>query len=293
MLTIDPSIRQSGKEGIVEPSANLIDSQVSNMRAVQEKKEFYYQTSKEFVNRFNVQMTAKFETAVRDVQPSLSSRQLLASTDSKIDHIVREAYRTDLLQYAPFVLFEREIVHAQWEDLLITYRDSMKPLYRSELKDVIDAWKDDVKRSTGEEMENQFANQEREPEGLSRKLTTIKRSKTLAGGPRNVEKKPGGKIAGYKAFASALADWTQAILLEQNFMTDFFHLHSGENLDFPELIMNTSPSVQQPNNLADLRKYDPNRGLAKVVKETVDTIFSSSYSDMQQLVYHVLAQDPM
>ena len=294
ILTIDPSLGQQNRQGAMNQSVNSIGNEVSTMRAVQERKAGYLKESGAFIERFKDFLTTKFERFEADASRSVQTKRATSSPDSKIDHSRREAYRSDFRQYSAFVLFTTEIDAVASEGLLDVYINAVRRPYEIEFRNVESEWKGIAKRPMGEEQDSLFTTQEKESEGLGRKLT-VKRSKTLREGPRNIsgDKSQEGKIPGYQAFASALADMSQAIFLEQNFIVDLFHLSSLETLDFPDAIEGMINGTTKERSLDDKRTFDPDRNKAKVVKSTVARIFTFWPNDLQRLVDLLFEQEKL
>ena len=295
MLTIDPSLGQRSRQGTADQSQTSIGTEVSTMRAVQEKKEGYLRESIVFIRRFNEFMTTKFERFEGDISRSLETKRTYLTPSTKIDLTRRDSYRSDFSRYSAFVLFAREIDSGESDKLLETYVNSVKRPYEIEFNEVKSEWKRSAKRPTGEEQELLFAVQEKESEGLGRKLTTVKRSKTLREGTRNIsgDKSQDGKVPAYQAFASALDDMSQAVFLEQNFVVDLFHLSSLETSDFPDVVDSMIRETNKELNLGVKRTFDPDRNKAKEVKGLIARMFSFWPNELQRLVDLLFEQDKL
>ena len=295
MLTIDPSLGQQSRQGTVDESPNSIGTEVSSMRAVQERRDGYRKESNVFILRFKEFMTTKFERFEGEIDSSLEKRRAHLSPNSKIDLGRRDSYRADFSRYSAFTLFAREISPSEFGNLLGDYVKSVKRPYEIEFRQIESEWKDSTRRPMGEEQDFLFTAQEKESEGLGRKLT-VKRSKTLREGPRNFssgDKSQDGKIPGYQAFANALEDMSQAVFMEQNFMVDLFHLSSLETVEFPDAVENMINGNDKGQNLTHKRTFDPDRNKAKEVKFFMEKIFSFWPNDLSRLVKLLFEQDKL
>ena len=293
LLTIDPGLGQQNRQHPVDPDTNSIGSEVSTMRAVQEKKAGYLKESGVFIRRFQEFMTTKFERSEGEIGRSMEARPA-ASPESKIDHTRRDNHRSDFRQYSAFVLFTAGIDTQASEKLLEIYVDTAKRPFSVEFRSVEAEWKKASRRPMGEEQDTLFTFQEKESEGLGRKLT-VKRSKTLREGPRNIsgDKSQDGKIPGYQAFANALADMSEAIFLEQNFVVDLFHLSSLDTTDFPDAVDGMINGTSKGRSLTEKRTFDPDRNKAKIVKTMIGRLFSFWPNDLQRLVDLLFEQDKL
>ena len=290
MITIDPSIRHQDDE---ENTANGISSDFSNMRAVKDQKEKYSRASMAFVETFNNKMISKFRAGQVQITEMLHSQRSQPAPGTKIDHAVRNRFRTDLLYYSPIVLFEREVRREQHQFLLDKYASSVVEAYRSQFKNVIQAWQKDTKVSAGNE-DVLFTYQEKEAEGMARKLT-VKRSKTVikAEGPKGlgIDRDQSGKVEAYVAFNGALIDLSQAIVLEQNFVIEYFHLHSGQDVDFPDLIERASRGQQIHTHLIESRGYENDRDLRTLIRSVVSQTFSGWAEMLKATSEQILNED--
>lgn len=306
MLTIDPAIRQSaGRPSSSDStlkvngsnSVGKVGTEISTMRAVQEKRNVYRRESLDFIQRFKQYLAIRFREAERSMLDSVerSRTNALPTTGSKMDPTRRDRLRADLWIYSPLILFTRDIGPLEWEELLRMYEGTAKGPYQEELRDNIGAWKRVARVPSGGEQEVLFTSPERESDGLMARTLTVKRSKALRDGPRtpNSDKSQDGKVPGYEAFAGALFDITTAIFVEQNFLVDFFHVSSLETTEFPDLVAASDPESRRLGAPEQKRLFDPDRALAKRVQNTMDDMFSSWPSDLQNFVDWVVQQDAL
>ena len=301
MLTIDPKLKQHGRPHSSDSKGTGsttmgIGAEISTMRAVKEKKQGYESQCNAFILRLRDQMNGKFQDFESMTKDSLS-RPKLPLAGSKRNPHARDASQEMLWPYSPLILFVREVSRSHWEALIQTYETSAKRLYITECRDYVSEWKSVAKKPTGDHEEVLFTQQEKEAEGTSlvgRKLT-VKRSKTLREGPRmpNIERGQDGKLPGYEAFAGALFDTAQALVLEQNFISDMFHVSSLETAEFPDLVASTPPAARRGTDLSRFRNFDPDRNMAKQLQSVMDEMFSFWPAEVQNLVDWVVAQDPL
>lgn len=289
MITIDPSIRQDDEKD----AAKGISSDVSNMRAVKDQKDKYSRASMAFLQTFNNKMFSKFQSGQNQIKDLILSQRSQSAPGTKIDHTIRKKFRTDLLYYSPIVLFEREVRKEQHQFLLDKYAFSVVDAYRDQFKQVTQAWHKDIKTSVGSE-DVLFTYQEKEPEGMARKLT-VKRSKTVlkAEGPKGlgIDRDQSGKVEAYVAFNGALIDLSQAIVFEQNFITEFFHLHSGQDVDIPDLIDRASRGQQIHTHLIEPRGYENDKELRSMIKNAVSQTFPDWDPTLKTTIDQIINED--
>ena len=307
MLTIDPKLHQTssrpGSANRLNADRNSIvdkiGSEISTMRAVQEKKIVYRRESIGFVQRLKQHMSGKFREAGADtsntVQRGRNSTSL--KTSSKLDSHSHDSARAELWKYSPLMLFAREIDAFEWEELIRLYENSVKSPYQEEFRVNIAAWKRITKKTSGEEQELLFTTQEKENEGIVGRKLTVKRAKTVRadGFSRNSsgEKPRDGSINGYEAFAGAVYDMTQAIFVEQNFVVDFFHISSLENIDFPDAVAAATPESRSEVNLSQKKLFDPDRQMARRVQNTMEDIYAFWPSELEELIEWFVRQDAL
>ena len=301
MMTIDPKMRQHGRPssamGRLQPEnpADTIGNEVSTMRAVQEKKDGYRSESVFFVQRFKQFITVKLREVEVQIADASQKYRNLPQSNGKLDLYKRDQPRSGLWMYSPLILFAREIDPMEWESLLRIYESTVKKAYQEEYRENISAWKKVARKPTGDEQDVLFTTQEKESDSLVGRKLTVKRSRTLREGPRTAsgDKTQEGKIPGYEAFAGALEDMSQSIFLEQNFMTDMFHVTSSETTEFPDLVASVPPEARRSGNLSQKRAFDPDRNMAKKMKSLMDDIYSFWPQEVQLMVDWVVSQDSL
>ncbi|MCJ1312172.1 hypothetical protein MMC25_005846 [Agyrium rufum] len=306
IITIDPRLRNH--EGSRPTTSDQLDvhrlsgvdrmsSEVSTMRAVQERKEGYRRESYEFVYRFKQYISVEFrkaETATLEaIERGRGKMPLKGAT--KLDLNLRERSRVGLWMYSPLMLFTREIDITEWTELMRTYESTTKKPYQDEFRDNVAAWKRVARKSSGEEQATLFTSQEKEPEGIVGRKLTVKRSKTVRDAVRNSsgEKNQDGNLSGYESFAGALFDMAMSIATEQNFIVTFFHASSLENMDFPDAVAAAPPEMRAEVNLVERRLFDPDRQMAKRVQNVMEDIFSFWGPEVENLVDWVVKQDSL
>ncbi|KAI0459183.1 exocyst complex component Sec3-domain-containing protein [Xylaria acuta] len=304
MMKIDPSVtgsepRKSEDTGMNEQQASL-NPDYGKMRIVQEKKEMYLSESKFFLNRLGGFMSRQFDKAIQETKSAIAG-----ALSKKVDPRNHDAGRDLLWRYSPLVLYAREAKLEEWDRYLHIYQEKHNPLYRSEFKDILDAWKRNARKPAGEESELLFTAQvEKQQEGTmaTARRVTVKRSQTLArslgrplgeGSKTNLEKAPDGRSHAYEIFAGIMDDLLPLVQIEQNFVVDFFHATTLETADFPDLVAATRPRDRQGGDLKRHRLMEPDRELARRVTRAMEAIFLFLEQDLQNLVLWVLTQDPL
>ncbi|KAI0443495.1 exocyst complex component Sec3-domain-containing protein [Xylaria telfairii] len=304
MMKIDPSV--AGSEPRKSEDASMNEQQASlnpdygKMRIVQEKKEMYLSESKFFLNRLGGFMSRQFDKAIQETKSAIAG-----ALSKKVDPRNHDAGRDLLWRYSPLVLYAREANLEEWDRYLHIYQDKHNPLYRSEFKDILDAWKRNARKPAGEESELLFTAQiEKQHEGTmaTARRVTVKRSQTLArslgrplgeGSKTNLDKMPDGRSHAYEIFAGIMDDLLPLVEIEQNFIVDFFHATTLETADFPDLVAATRPRDRQAGDLKRHRLMEPDRELARRVTRAMEAIFLFLEQDLQNLILWVLAQDPL
>ncbi len=305
LLTVEPKLRKltikTGKDKDAgEGSENGLDD-LSSMRAVKEKKGLYMDESARFLERVKNFLETSFTSALANTQDALN-RHSIASPE-KLDPGDHDLARSCLWQYSPLVLFAKEIDFELWKRLIKLYCARARGVYQGELRDNALAWKKLARKPTNEELEVLFTYQEKESEGLSstaRKLT-VKRSQTLARSLRSgstSEKSPrdktqSGKIPQFEAFAGALDEVLPVIFTEQNFISDFFHATSAEDVDFADVITANGPEDRRGTNLYARKPFEADREMAKLVMEVMDDLFGYWAVELQNLVEWAIMSDPL
>ncbi|KAL0264673.1 hypothetical protein SLS55_000624 [Diplodia seriata] len=295
MITIDPAIRQGAE--VVDGASGMGNSELSNMRALQEKKQRYLQEAAIFLKRLGQHMDMTFGAALLNTRDAIS-RQNAGSVSTRLDPATHDFARNALWQYSPLLLFAKEIDLQTWDNLLKMYQARARPVYQEEFRDNATAWKKMARRPTGEEQDLLFTSQEKDTETLkttARKLT-VKRSGTLARGLRsnsNEKADKGGRLYPYEAFAGALDEMAPLVFTEQNFVVEYFHASSTENVDFADAVTSAPPHARKGSNLLARKMFEPDRALAKRVVEVMDDIFSFWPTELQNLVEFVVNSDPL
>ncbi|KAI3333927.1 exocyst complex component Sec3-domain-containing protein [Ustulina deusta] len=304
MMKIDPSVagpelRKSEDASMNEQQASL-NPDYGKMRIVQEKKEMYLSETKFFLNRLGGFMSRQFDKAIQETKSTISG-----ALSKKVDPRNHDAGRNLLWQYHPLILYAREVNLEEWDRYLHIYQEKNTPLYRSQFKDILDVWKRNARKPASEESELLFTAQiEKQQEGTmaTARRVTVKRSQTLArtlgrplgeGNKANSEKTQDGRSHPYEIFAGIMDDLLPLVVIEQNFIVDFFHATTLETADFPDLVAATRPRDRQGGDLKRHRLMEPDRDLARRVTRAMEAIFLFLEQDLQNLILWVLAQDPL
>lgn len=302
MITIDPTLREHASLGDAGSSSDarfggnggLGTSEVANMRALQEKKDTYNMESTLFLERLRRHLDLTFGAAFMSAKDALTRNGNSAKASTKVEAGPHDQARASLWQYSPLLLFSRDVDTDAWQNLMKLYQMHARAVYQNEFRDNISTWKATARKRT-DDAEILFTTHERESESLAstaRKLT-VKRSQTLA---KTLRAASGDKIGNqdgkalpYEAFAGALEEMTSLIFIEQNFIVDYFHATSNENLDFADAVMAAPPEGRRGTNLNARKMYEPDRGMAKRVCEVMEDLFSFWLSDMQNFVEWTLS----
>ncbi|KAJ9635192.1 hypothetical protein H2199_008678 [Coniosporium tulheliwenetii] len=301
MITIDPKIRQANRSS-TSLDHSIGSSELSTMRALQEKRDRYLSESTLFLSRLEQFMDMTFGAAFMNTKDALSRPDPLKSP-TKLEVGVHDLARNTLWQYSPILLFAKEIDVLSWEALIRMYQSRARALYQEELRENISAWQKTARKPTGEEQELLFTSQEKDTESLSttaRKLT-VKRSQTLARSLRSAsnekevirDKKQDGRLHPFEIYSGVLDEAIPLVFTEQNFIVDFFHATSSENLDFAEAVTSTPVSARRGTNLYARKLFEPDRAMAKRVVDVMDDLYSFWPADLSNLIEWAIKSDPL
>ncbi|KAI1630601.1 exocyst complex component Sec3-domain-containing protein [Biscogniauxia mediterranea] len=301
MMKIDASITgnepRKSEDGSSGDQQTLLNTDYGKMRIVQEKKEMYLSQSASFLQRLEAFMGRQFDKAIQETKVAIAG-----ALSKKVDPRNHDVGREVLWQYSPLILYVRDVDLESWNRYLEVYQEKNLPLYRSEFRDVLEAWKRNAKKPTGEELELLFTSQiEKQQEGTmaTAKKITVKRSQTLArtlrtqGSKGSFDKGPDSRSHPYEIFAGILDDLLPLVEIEQNFIVDFFHATTLETADFPDLVAATKPRDRRGGDLKRHRLMEPDRELARRLTRAMEVIFSFLEQDLQNTVSWVLSQDPL
>ncbi|KAI9891900.1 MAG: hypothetical protein M1814_002285 [Vezdaea aestivalis] len=316
MVTIDPSLRpdtdlsaRPGEDGLSFNSGQTGgygNSELGSMRALKEKKDGYRNESISFLRRLRQFMHGKFETAMMETSRALererNGEMVKRPGRLKLDLRNHDISRNELWRYSPLMMFTRDVDYVEWEEMFRSYEKSAKVVFQDEFREHVFNCKRSARKPTGDEQELLFTAQEKETDGLAttaRKLT-VKRSQTLAKSLRSAgdgeSKKTsdrGGSLHHFEAFDAALEGMIPAIFMEQNFIVDFFHLSSQNQVDFIDAVSHTSPEERQGTELRTRKLFDPDRDLARKLADMMEEIFHFWPNDIQTLVEWAIKDDPL
>lgn len=307
MLKIDPQMGSGDDEKSgLQSSEQAIDfnGDYVKMRIVQEKKEMYSRESSLFLQRLVEFMAREFSLAYEEVRKALQG-----ALHKKMDPHNHDAGRDILWKYDPLMLYARDVDLENWNRLIQEYQDASHPTYKMEFRDALDSWKRNARKTVGEEALLFTTEQEKKEEGegkglamAARKLT-VKRSQQLARigrSPLGDGNKDASKSAvdlsrslPYEVFASVLDDLLPLVEMEQNFIIDFFHATTLEQIDFPDAVASVSTGSRRGNDLKRHRLMEPDRDLARRVTRSMEVIFPFLERDLANLVDWVLSQSPL
>ncbi|KAH9907592.1 exocyst complex component Sec3-domain-containing protein [Xylariomycetidae sp. FL2044] len=303
MMKIDSSMtaaRKSEDTTGVGDQRSALNTDYGKMRIVQEKKEMYMSQSATFLQRLGAFMSRQFEKATQDTKAAMAG-----ALSKKVDPKNHDVGRDVLWKYSPLVLYARDVELEEWNRYLQIYQEKNLPLYRSEFKEILEAWKRNARKPTGDEVDLLFTSQvEKQSEGTiatARKLT-VKRSQTLArslrsplgeGSKTSLDKAASNHSLPYEVFAGIVDDLLPLVEIEQNFIIDFFHATTLETSDFPDLVSATRPRDRRGGDLKRHRLMEPDRELARRVTRAMEVIFSFLEQELQNSVNWVLGQDAL
>ena len=300
MQKIDPAIRQNRirqADATVTDRSGIgvyADRELGQMRAVREKKEEYNEETTAFLRRFNGFLVNAFRVAEFAMSDTLEHDR--GGQSVKLDVSRYSTTRSGLWMYNALLLFVREVNSYEWKTLVGRYEMCIKNAYQEQFRDHVGACKKTVRRAGGDE-EALFTTlqTEKSDEGIAaRRGLTIKRAKTSKHVARNgLGEHQDGKGDAYEVFGRLLDQEARAIAEEQNFIAAFFHLSSRANDDFAEMINSRSPAQRRPPNLHTMLTYEPDRDMAKILEQAVDSIYSFWSSDMHNLIDWVLSYDQL
>jgi hypothetical protein len=302
MQRINPDMSSNESRRSEDGSAGqaTLDSDFSQMRIVQEKKDMYTAESSLFMRRLVEFMARQFDLAI-----GATKRQFEGPLSKKMGPENYGAGRELLWQYSPLLLYAKDMDRRNWDRIIQVYQEMTNPLYKNQVKPALDTWKKNARKPTGDESELLFTSlQEKKEEGIAttaRKLT-VKRSQTLArnlraplgdGGSKKVERATHGKAYAYEVFNGVMDELLPLVEMEQNFIVDFFHATSLEQADFPDAVAAAKPRNRRGGDLKRHRLMEPDRDLARRVTKAMEVIFEFLEKELSNLVDWVLSQDPL
>lgn len=303
MHKIDPSMGTGDAVKTGDASSDQaidFNGDYATMRIVQEKKQMYMQESAMFMQRLVEFMAREFSVAYEEVR-----RVLKGSPHKKVDPQNHEAGRDLLWKYDPLMLYARDVDLDNWNRLIQEYQDASHPTYKMEFRDALDLWKRSARKTAGEEALLFTTEHDKKDEGLAtaaRKLT-VKRSQTLARirsplsdtnkGEASKSTIDLSRSSPYEVFTTVLEDLLPLAEMEQNFITDFFHATTLEQIDFPDAVAAVTPRDRRGNDLRRHRLMEPDRDLARRVTRSMEVIFPFLEKDLGNLVDWVLVQSPL
>ncbi|GKU00988.1 sec3-component of exocyst complex [Fusarium langsethiae] len=308
MVKIDPS-RTSADQLKVDVTSDTnqghgLNPDFNQMRIVQEKKQVYDQESAMFIGRFVAFMSRQFDQAFTETKLAMEG-----ALSRKVDSTHHDLGRDTLWQFSPLMLYARDMHGEEWNQVIQIYQDKSQPVYRVEFQAVVAAWRRNARKMTGEEAELLFTSAiEKNQDGggvatTARKLT-VKRSGTLARALRSPREEGGNKSKvekglsdnkdlPYEVFAGVLDDLLPLMQMEQNFIVDFFHATTLEQVDFPDAVAATPPYDRGGTDLRRPRLMEPDRDLARRILRAMEVIFTFLESELLRLMEWVVGQDPL
>lgn len=289
--TIDPQAL-AGKGA--RSGATGVTGDLTGMKALQDRKGFYMSEAFSFLERVRHYLDPAFGAAFVKTTEAIHRSSGTARGAKNLDVGHHDLARSVLWHFSPLMLFAKELDPRAWSGMIKVYAGRARPIYQDEFRDSMQVWKRTARKTAGEDLDFLFTSQEKEPEGLTstaRKLT-VKRSQTLARGFRSgsnekraaLDRNQDAKLMPFESFAGALEEMVPLITSEQNFVVDFFHVSSTENVDFVDAIVNTPPEDRRGTNALARKPYEQDRKLAKLVADVMEDIFGSWPREMQSLI---------
>ena len=319
LMTIDPSIRQNSigvhrlsQDGV--PSSDLYNTELGNMQALQEKKGAYRNDCVDFFYRLEHFMNSAFQAAAGKISRNMQrerDEQLRRAGKPTLDPRNHQNPRAELWQYSPMMLFAREVDARQWEQMMRLYQRPTNKLYKEEFREHIAEWKKISRPISEDDPDVLFTISEKEVDStlsaVARKAT-VKRGHTIAKALRtpisahhdgplmgrpSLDKIQEGKVHPFEAFAGALEASSTLILMEQNFVSEFFYITSQNHLDFSETVATISPEARLGRDLRRKQVWDADRDMAKKLRDCVSELFGSWPMEMQGFMEWTVASDPL
>ena len=308
MLTIDPDIWQN-KKRLVDAAGEhfsvgaYADTDIGQMRAIQEKKKEYRDEARVFLMRLKDFMGEIFLKAEHKMVNN--NNGVGGPRDPmKIDAMARNSFRQDLWIYNPLILFAREVSLVQWHSLINLYEQQARMPFQKDFRHNILSWRHAMRQPTGEEQELLFTHQDKEKEGESiamaaRKLTVVKRGKAVKGSSSAgllrlaTGERPTDKLEPFEVFTASLEETMNAVSDEQNFVVQYFHLNSMAGADFSDLVAAGGPEARALPDFSIKQPHDPDRMMAKKVESTMDEIYSFWPTEMEHFAESVTKADPL
>ncbi len=299
--TIDPSSLK-GKTQLQSSSA-LGNNGLTTVRALREKKDLYLNDTFVFLQRLKTYMDPTFGAALLNTTNALLRNRSSPRSAMTFDPAIHDAARTVLWQYSPLMLFAKEVDLNVWQEIIRIYRTRIRSTYQEELRTNVAEWRKLGRKATSDEHSALFTTLEKENEsssGSARKLT-VKRSQTLAKSLRSasdkkrsaLDKTQNASSSPYETFADAIDEMIPLVCTEQNFIIDFFHASSQENLNFPDAVTPLSPGQRRGTDLFARRLLEPDRTMAKVVSDAMDDVFAAWPTELQSLAEWAVNTHPL
>ncbi|SPO04895.1 related to SEC3 - component of exocyst complex [Cephalotrichum gorgonifer] len=288
--------------GLGPDTGSGLTSSYGRMRIVQEKRDVCLQESNIFINRFTRHMESEFDTAFA------STRNMLdRALSRKSDKEIYQTHRRHLWKYTGLILYTRDIHQESWEGVLQAYHERGNPLFKSTFGSILESWKSNAGKSGFDESELLFTHPpEKQHDNLAtaaRKLT-VKRSQNLAGRLRSetVTKSVADKSSmdgrgfSFEVVRGALDDIVPLVEMEQNFIIDYFHATTLEQMSFEDYLA-AQPATRDRKapdyEWLGFRRMEPDRDMARKVTRTMEGIFSFLELDLQRLMEWVMAKNPL
>jgi hypothetical protein len=303
MLKIDPDIRQNR---LRQANANLndrngigvyADTELGQMRAVREKKEEYQEEISLFLRRLSQFLVDTFRSIEQRTSEALDYDRSVTA-NSLDEKVIYDESRQHLWIHNALLLFVRDVNSYEWKTLIGQYVN-MRSAYQEQFREQAMALKKTARKPTGEETEVLFTSAEKDKieDGATSRKLTMRRSKTskIASGVRHpLDQKQEGKLDGFEVFDKILNQQTRIMAEEQNYIGGCFHLSSQSHNDFADVVSgNRSPAQRRVPNLGITLSYEPDREIAKIIQQAMDSMYSFWSADLHSLIDWTLSTDQL
>ena len=302
MLKIDPDIRQNRlRQANANPADRsgigvYADTELGQMRAVREKTGEYQEQVSSFLRRLSHFLVDTFR-AIEQRTSEILELDHSGATFS-LDRKIYDEPRHHLWIHSGLLLFVREVNSYEWKTLIGQYVN-FKNAYQEQFREHAMALKGTARKPTGDETEVLFTTAEKEKieEGATSRKLTMRRSKTsknAAGVRHPLDQKQDGRLDGFEVFDKVLHQQTRVVAEEQNYIVAFFHLSSQHHNDFADVVsVNRSPAHRRMPNLETTLSYEPDREIAKIIQQSMDSMYSFWHADLHSLVDWALSTDQL
>ncbi|CAN6620088.1 exocyst complex component Sec3p [Trichomonascus vanleenenianus] len=247
----------SGAGGSMYRSSNLYGrDSLAQMRAMQEKRQWFEQVRDEFGDRFKEFVEGKFKQALANTEGIVTTQ--VASEEPQL--VRPEIPFVKLIYpYSGIVLFLREVDQYTYDSVLRTYEYAAKPYYENAIISYAAKWRRIISQLAGKNDKFSFAGKQKDASSGSDGITkSLKRSGTLAkfkssesrearlsatqqrGDPPKVEKTWTINMTAHSQIKKSLGiivdNLVSAVIAQQEFLVQEFHQSSFGAKNFPNFV---------------------------------------------------------